>query len=110
MRAAALLVVAACQQDPYTPYLSSVDPISAQHGAVVTIYGSLLCGPSSNCTNAGGEIQIGLDPPVVQAVIDNYTAYNVEITIPTAAPVGKTSLVLTVDGRSSNALAFEVLP
>jgi hypothetical protein len=55
-------------------------------------------------------LQVGLELPVIDAVITDFTASSATIVIPHVAPVGKTELVITVNNRASNALAFEVLP
>lgn len=92
------------------PELDSVAPAAAQHDAIVTINGQRLCGPSHDCTHAGGELAIGLTPPTVLAPIMTYGDTTATISIPSLVPVGKTTLVLTVNDIASNALDFEVLP
>jgi hypothetical protein len=47
---------------------------------------------------------------MVRTVVVSYDDTAARIVIPLAAPVGPTALIATVDERSSNALAFEVLP
>ena len=107
MRWWAALVVAACTSGPH---LDSATPASAHADDIVMLAGEHLCGSKGDCTTAGGEVQIGLNPPTVQAIIVSYTDTVAQIQIPAVAPVGKTDLVLTVNNSSSNALAFEVLP
>lgn len=55
-------------------------------------------------------IQIGLEFPAIDAVITGYTASSATIIIPANAVLGPTDLVVTVNNRASNALAFEVVP
>jgi len=55
-------------------------------------------------------IQIGLDFPAIDAQITAYTATSATIIVPDNAPIGTTDLVVTVNNRASNALAFEVVP
>lgn len=55
-------------------------------------------------------IQIGLDFPAIDAQITAYTATSATIIVPDNAPIGRTELVVTVNNRASNALAFEVVP
>jgi hypothetical protein len=105
----AVLAAAGCSETA-GPRLDSATPASARANAIVTLAGSHLCGATGDCTTAGGEIQIGLQPPTVQAMIVSYADTVAQIEIPSLAPVGKTALVVTVNARASNALAFEVLP
>lgn len=77
---------------------------------MVTLTGRRLCGASGDCGRAGGAVDIGLDPPMVRAIVVSYADTRAQIVIPPAAPVGATVLVVTVGERSSNALDFEVLP
>jgi hypothetical protein len=109
IRVLAVLAAASCS-DGTGPRLDSAAPAAASAAAVVTITGRHLCGPTSDCATAGGQIQIGLQPPTVAATIVSYADTTAQIQIPAIAPVGRTSLVVTVDDRASNALAFEVLP
>ena len=110
IRAAALgaLVATGCA-DERGPRLDSVTPAAAARGAVVTITGRRLCGEAADCETAGGAIRIGLDPPTVQANILAYSDTSADIMIPAITPLGPTELVVTVNERGSNALAFEVL-
>lgn len=92
------------------PRLETVTPSMAARGSMVTITGRRLCGETGNCATAGGEVQLGLDLPVVTANVVEYSDTNAVIVIPQVAPVGPTELVVTVNERSSNTLGFEVLP
>jgi len=104
-----LAALAACADDG-GPRLDAVTPAAANHNAMVTVTGSRLCGARADCARAAGEIELGLDPPMVRALVIGYSATAAQIVIPAAAPVGATTLTVTVDERSSNALDFEVLP
>jgi hypothetical protein len=106
---AAALILAACH-DANPPHLDSVTPTSASANTIVQIVGEHLCGPTGDCASAGGDVQLGLSPPTVQAIIVSYADTVAQIQIPAITPIGKTSIVFTVDDRASNALAFEVLP
>ncbi|MFT3695241.1 MAG: hypothetical protein QM831_19065 [Kofleriaceae bacterium] len=55
-------------------------------------------------------IQIGLDLPAIDAQITAYTDTSATIVIPDLAATGDTEIVVTVNNRSSNGLAFTVLP
>ena len=105
----ATLAVAGCADDG-GPRLDAVMPAAAVHSAPVMLFGSRLCGERADCATAGGEVTLGLEPPFVQAMITSYEDTAAAIVIPELAPAGKTQLIVTVNERSSNALAFEVLP
>ncbi len=107
--AAGFAALAACADHP-GPVLSSVSPGSAAAGAVVTLTGQRMCGPTGDCATAGGQIQIGLTLPAVEAQIEMFSDSSAQISIPSLARAGDTQLVLVVDDQSSNALAFTVLP
>lgn len=104
-----LAALASCADDG-GPRLLTVTPASASHNAMVTVTGSRLCGAPSDCANAAGEVELGLEPPMVRALVVGYSETAAQIVIPAAAPVGATVLTVTVNERSSNALDFEVLP
>lgn len=106
---AGLAGLAGCADDG-GPRLDDVVPRAARRDALVAITGRRLCGPSGDCARAAGEVQLGLDPPTVRAIVVSYSDTVAQVVIPPVAPVGDTVLVVTVNERSSNALAFEVLP
>jgi len=99
-----------CTTDDGGPRLDTVNPISAPRSAQVTITGRRLCGSTGDCAHAAGQVQLGLGGLPVQAVIVGYADTSAQIVIPSATPIGKTSIVATVDDHASNALDFEVLP
>jgi len=101
------LIVAACDSGPH---LDSATPAAASANAIVELAGRHLCGSNGDCATAGGEVQIGLSPPTVQAIVVSYADTVAQIQIPAIAPIGKTDLVLVVNDHASNSLAFEVLP
>ena len=105
--AALLLLVAACTTEP-GPHLDSATPHSAPHGASVTLVGERLCGTSPDCLSVTSTIQIGLELPVIDAMISAYSDTSATIVIPDLAPIGATSIVVTVNNRASNALPFEI--
>jgi hypothetical protein len=108
--AAALAIVLVGCADDGGPRLTDVTPSSAGHHALVTITGTRFCGPHGDCASAGGEVALGLDLPAVRTPIVSFDDTTAQIEIPDIAPVGHTELVMTVNDRSSNALAFEVVP
>jgi hypothetical protein len=87
-----------------------VSPPAAARNATVTLTGHRLCGARGACATAAGEIQLGIDPPMVRAIVVSYSDTAAQIVIPPVAPVGGSALIVTVDERSSNALDFQVLP
>jgi hypothetical protein len=107
--ATALAAGAGCVDDG-GPRLDAAEPVAAQRGAAVRLTGRRLCGAGGRCEAAGGAVRLGAEPPVVQAPVLAYADTEAEIEIPDVAPVGPTALIVTVNERASNALAFEVLP
>lgn len=103
-----VLLLAACSADESGPKLASASPASATHGASVIVTGEHLC-LSRPCEQTGGTVQLGLGTSV-QAIVTDATDTRWAFVVPAAAPVGDTEIVITVNGRSSNALSFEVLP
>jgi hypothetical protein len=103
------LACAGCSDDE-GPRLDSATPSAAARNGLVAIAGHRLCGAQGDCARAGGELQLGIEPPTVRANIVSYSDTSAQIVIPTAAPVGATVLIAIVNERSSNALDFEVLP
>jgi hypothetical protein len=103
------LVLAACAAPP-GPRLEAAMPAAAPHAAAVMLSGERLCGTSSDCMAVAATIQIGLELPAIDAQIIAYSAGSATIIIPASAALGPTDLVVTVNGRASNALAFEVVP
>ena len=99
----------ACSEDN-GPRLEAAIPAAAMRDARVDLTGRRLCGADGACANAAGEVQIGIEPPTVRAVVVAYSDTSAQIVIPSVAPIGATVLIVTVNERSSNALAFEVLP
>jgi hypothetical protein len=92
------------------PELLSASPASAAAGDTVTLHGTGFCPHASEgeCGVASGDVVFGLETPI-GAAITRWTATEIDVVVPTLAPVGATEIILTTDGRSSGALAFEVL-
>jgi hypothetical protein len=99
-----LLVLATSCAQTTGPHLISATPSPAAHGAVVTVAGERMC--DGDCSTAAGELTIGNARAPLLAFSDS----SAQISVPDVAPAGRTEIVLTVSGSSSNALAFEVLP
>jgi hypothetical protein len=92
------------------PRLLAVTPPFGPRDAVVVITGRRLCGAAGDCAHAAGEIQLGIEAPVIRARVVSYSDTAAEIAIPSIAPIGATAVIVTVGDRSSNALDFEVVP
>jgi hypothetical protein len=103
------LALGACADDG-GPRLDEVMPASAPPGSSVEIVGRRFCGETTSCLGVAAKVELGLEPPIVQAMVFAYSDSVATIQIPAVATPGKTAIVLTVDGRSSNTLDFEVLP
>jgi hypothetical protein len=106
---AGLVACAGCADDG-GPRLDQVSPAAARRNTMVTLVGRRLCGARGDCARAGGAVDLGLDPPMVRAIVVSYDDTGAQIVIPPVAPVGASALIVTVGERSSNALDFEVLP
>ena len=109
MLGVALSALFGCADDG-GPRIDSVVPAAARRGGLATISGRRLCGASGDCARATGKVVLGLDLPAVRAVVVQHDDTSMAIEIPGVAPIGATELVVTIGERSSNALAFEVLP
>lgn len=96
--------------DDRGPRLESVSPAAAPRTAQVMITGTRMCGETGNCDTAAGEFQLGLGLPAIHANVLALDDSSATLEIPEISEVGVTEIVLTVNERSSNALAFEVLP
>ena len=107
--AVGLLVIAACADDD-GPTITSLAPPAARHAAVVMIVGTNLCGGVSTCHGLGGMIQIGLSSPSYQATPYDVTNDMWKFQVPDIVPLGATDVLISINGRASNAIGFEVLP
>lgn len=112
---AAAMVLAACQPGN-GPTIDRVEPAQATRGTMVTVYGERFCGEGraagdGTCTSLPpGAVDFGLELPMARALVASWTETAIDVTVPDAAMVGATDVIVTVDGRSSNGGAFEVLP
>ena len=105
---AAVLGLAACYDSG--PHLDNAQPSSGSANQAVLLNGSNLCGDSGACAGAAGEVDLGINPPYVRLPVTSYGDGTITIVIPEAAPPGKTRISVTVNGTTSNAISFEVLP
>jgi hypothetical protein len=102
------LALAGCADDG-GPRLDAATPSAAARNTMVTLTGRRLCGAGADCASAAGEVQLGLALPTVRALVVSYSDTAAQIVIPQVTPLGPTTLLVTVNERSSNALDFEVL-
>src|SRR5690349_19894632 len=96
-------------EDVPAPHLASVVPAQASPGTVVSLAGTALCQVAHDsgeepivCPNAGAVV-FGTAPASATLWSDDLVMAEVPAAGPGSAPVR-----VTVNGRSSNALAFEI--
>jgi len=107
---ALLVLLAACSanDDIPAPQVSAVIPAAGAPGAIVTVQGNDFCQrPDTGnedplCTSTGG-VSFGASPGTVSQWTD--TAIMVEVP---QGVVGTVALTVGVNGRSSNAVSFDV--
>jgi hypothetical protein len=98
------------------PRLVQAQPAAARQGDRVALRGDRLCGPSRATPDGAcdplpsGSVDFGLEPPIVRAPIVTWRDDTIEVLVPAAVDIGATTVYVTVDGRSSNDVPFEVLP
>ena len=104
--------LAACHVDDGGPRLDSIAPPSAAANQIVALTGTRLCtgdGSSGDCANTPATIALGTEPPMIEVDVVSYTDTLATFVVPAVAPLGATTVVVTVGDQSSNMLAFEVL-
>jgi hypothetical protein len=98
------------------PHVDGVEPGRGARGATVVVRGAGFCGEGRAQAGGGcdplppGSVVFGLDLPAARGRIERWADDEIAVTVPAAAAVGPTVVVVTVDGRSSNGGDFEVLP
>jgi hypothetical protein len=90
------------------PHLDAVSPSAIAPGGLVMVTGEHLCGDPPDCQNAGGEFELDSSTPV-RLQTTTYTDTQAQLQIPSIAPVGMSTLVLTVNDTSSNGLPVTVI-
>jgi hypothetical protein len=115
------LLSSACDDatDP-SPRIFQVLPAQAQVGTSIHILGEQFCGPDSKDVDDGGHCRVSVGLLVSLSGLEAFhptkerenTFWDpglVRTELPASAPAGATKLVVTVYGRQSNAVDFEVL-
>lgn len=106
-----VFVVTGCASDG--PAIDVISPAEGPTGAVVTIEGARFCGASPVLDGGGcetlptGSVSFGIDPQV-SAEITAWQDDRIVVIVPDAAAPGDVTVVVTVDGRSSNGVSFRV--
>jgi hypothetical protein len=107
---AALLWCAGCVDDG-GPRIDRVSPAAAPAGAMVEVLGERFCADEAGADCArdvAGYVTFGLEPPQRRGQVVSWTDRRVEVVVPSSSPAGRADVIVTVDGRSSNAFDFEV--
>jgi hypothetical protein len=113
--AAVALGLAACAPGN-GPRIERVEPAQAVRGATVTVFGEQFSGEGraaddGSCTTLPpGSVVFGLELPAARADVLSWSDGAIGVTVPAAAVTGELEVIVTVDGRSSDGGAFEVLP
>ena len=116
LRAAATMVALAACSGATGPTIDRLEPATAARGETVTVRGANFCGPdrstaTGECSSLpSGAVDLGLEPPMSRAAILSWSDAAIAMQVPPTAPVGATAVIVTVDGRSSNAATLEVKP
>ncbi len=102
--------------DSAGPTIDQVIPTAAARGAEIQILGQRFCGDAvTNVDEMGacvtppaGFVTLG-ETDMVRASVRSWKAAEVRVVVPQSIAAGSTVVIVTVDGASSNAAAFEVL-
>jgi hypothetical protein len=92
------------------PRIDRVSPAAAAAGATVEVVGERFCAGAvgDGChVDVAGFVTFGLEPPQRRGSIASWTDTRIEVVVPAQNP-GRADVIVTVDGRSSNAADFEV--
>lgn len=116
MKMAGLALALAACTGAGGPSIDRLEPATAARGDTVTVRGSGFCGPdrasdTGACTSPpSGAVDLGLAPPMTRAAILAWSDAAIAVQVPPNVPAGPTAVIVTVDGRSSNAATLEVKP
>ena len=103
-----VFVLVGCSAGAAPPHLDAVSPPAIAPGGLVMVTGEHLCGDPPDCETAGGEFELDSSTPV-RLQTTTYTDTEAQLQIPSIAPLGMSTLVLTVNDTSSNGLPVEVV-
>jgi hypothetical protein len=90
------------------PTLDSLSASVGQAGSTIELSGTRLCGALDDCSAATGSVTFD-DATAHAAPILGVTPTTLRVVVPPMSP-GIKRVVAIVDGESSNALDFEVVP
>lgn len=90
------------------PTLLSLSASAGQVGSTIELNGTRLCGALDDCSAATGSVTFD-DATAHAAPIVGVTPTLLRVVVPPMSP-GVKRVVAIVDGESSNALDFEVVP
>ncbi len=90
------------------PSLDSLSASVGQVGSTIELNGTRLCGALDDCSAATGSVTFD-DATAHGAPIVGVTPTTLRVVVPPMSP-GVKRVVAIVDGESSNALEFEVVP
>ena len=112
MRSLALVaLLAGCGEGVEPPAIATVTPASAPRGATIELAGEGFCEVADDtCAPFSGSVDFGLEPPQVRAVPVSWAPARIQLVVPQNVADGATVIVVTVDGRTSNAVDFTVAP
>jgi len=108
IRAVVALALAGGCVDDGGPRMTALIPATATPGAVIEIDGERFCGPKGDCVNLAASIELDAQPSVIDLLPVTWSSNLVDAQIAAGSPTGTFQLVMTVDGRSSNALSLVV--
>jgi hypothetical protein len=110
VRLLALALLVGCEGvDP--PVIASVTPASAPRGETVELAGERFCElADDSCAPFSGSVAFGLELPQIRAVPVSWAPQRIRLVVPQNVADGATVIVVTVDGRTSNAVEFTVAP
>jgi hypothetical protein len=103
----ALALAGGCVDDG-GPRITSLSPSLAVPSQTVEIAGTRLCGPSGDCANVAATVELDAQPSAIDALVVSWTATLADVIVP-SVPGGSYPVIVTVDGRSSNALTLVVM-
>jgi predicted small lipoprotein YifL len=114
-----LSVMTACGGDGGSgPEIDAIAPASGARGAAVTITGVRFCGDGDDAAGADGActtppagfVNFGVDADVARATVTSWRHEEIVVSVPQAVVDGTNQVIVTVNGVSSNAAEFAVVP